>query len=305
MDIIKRWSGAFGFQLDENLEYFEVQFDLPVFSPRAENRKVLKGGPPSDLSKIKKINILDRPASRILCDRLQQPEWWDVIIDLLEDADNKSPKMLSKSVRSRLAHKHGDLPPAYPREDFPPLDNVALILEDNAAACGYANHKHFTRHEEALTLFVGRTLGIQPVVITCPGPEVFEGTFSWPPGLYFDESAFSEELASLNTTVVELNYTPDNGEGMVAGEERLETMGEKGVETSARLKAVCAAVREMLQDKFTSFKSFCKFVDTYAPGNFRRRPGDAGAAILALLTALARAHPESNDPGPSSSLNPD
>ncbi|KAF4668022.1 hypothetical protein FOL46_002179 [Perkinsus olseni] len=116
MDIIKRWSGAFGFQLDENLEYFEVQFDLPVFSPRADNRKVLKGGPPSDLSKIKKINILDRPASRLLCDRLQQPEWWDVIIDLLEDADNKSPKMLSKSVRNRLAHKHGDLPPAYPRE---------------------------------------------------------------------------------------------------------------------------------------------------------------------------------------------
>ncbi|KAF4662639.1 hypothetical protein FOZ61_002304 [Perkinsus olseni] len=189
--------------------------------------------------------------------------------------------------------------------DFPPLDKVALILEDNAAACVYANHQHFTRHEEALTLFVGRTLGIQPVVITCTGPEVFEGTFSWPPGLYFDESAFSEELASLNTTVVELNYTPDNEEGMVVGYERLEAMGEKGMETSARLKAVCAAVREMLQDKFTSFKSFCKVVDTYAPGNFRRRAGDAGAVLLALLTALARLRPESNDPGPSSSLNPD
>ncbi|KAF4731659.1 hypothetical protein FOZ62_031839 [Perkinsus olseni] len=129
--------------------------------------------------------------------------------------------------------------------------------------------------------------------------------FSWPPGLYFDESAFSEELASLNTTVVELNYIPDNEEGMVVGDERLEAMGEKGVETSARLKAVCAAVREMLQDKFTSFKSFCKFVDTYAPGNFRRRPGDAGAVLLAVLTALARVHPESNDPGPSSSSNGD
>ncbi|KAF4736265.1 hypothetical protein FOZ63_030291 [Perkinsus olseni] len=114
-----------------------------------------------------------------------------------------------------------------------------------------------------------------------------------------------EELASLNTTVVELNYIPDNEEGMVVGDERLEAMGEKGVETSARLKAVCAAVREMLQDKFTSFKSFCKFVDTYAPGNFRRRPGDAGAVLLAVLTALARVHPESNDPGPSSSSNGD
>ncbi|EER11150.1 hypothetical protein Pmar_PMAR007602, partial [Perkinsus marinus ATCC 50983] len=39
-----------------------------------------------------------------------------VIIDVLKDADSKSPKVLSKSVRHRLAHKLGDLPPAYPRE---------------------------------------------------------------------------------------------------------------------------------------------------------------------------------------------
>ncbi|KAF4697496.1 hypothetical protein FOZ63_024493, partial [Perkinsus olseni] len=95
MDIIKRWSGAFGFQLDENLECFEVQFDLPVFSPRAENRKVLKGGPPSDLSKIKKINILDRPASRILCDRLQQPEWWDWINERLTGPPWESSPLVS------------------------------------------------------------------------------------------------------------------------------------------------------------------------------------------------------------------
>ncbi|KAF4696564.1 hypothetical protein FOZ63_026882, partial [Perkinsus olseni] len=94
---------------------------------------------------------------------------------------------------------------------FPQLDEARLVLADNSALCYYTNREFLTR-EESLQLRVRRTTGIRPVEITCPRPEVFEGTFSWPPGLYFNKSAFSEELASLNTIATELNYTPDDEE---------------------------------------------------------------------------------------------
>ncbi|KAF4663332.1 hypothetical protein FOL47_005805 [Perkinsus chesapeaki] len=116
MDVGTSYSGAFAFRLDEDLQYCEVQRDYPVFSPRLPGRKVLRGGAPTDLSNIKKIGGLDRSATHLLCHRLQQPEWWDVIINCLKDADIKSPKQLSGIVRHRLSRKLGRLPPNYPRE---------------------------------------------------------------------------------------------------------------------------------------------------------------------------------------------
>ncbi|KAF4727144.1 hypothetical protein FOZ63_030480 [Perkinsus olseni] len=143
-------------------------------------------------------------------------------------------------------------------KDFPQLDEARLVLADNSAVCYYTNYKFFSPDEESLQLRVRHTNGIQPVEITCPRPEVFEGTFSWPPGLYFDESAFSEDLASLNTTAVELDYIPEYEWERFVSDEDLKTMGEKGAQTRARLRAVCAAVREVLQDMFPSFQIFYK-----------------------------------------------
>ncbi|KAF4685496.1 hypothetical protein FOZ62_012980, partial [Perkinsus olseni] len=69
---------------------------------------------------------------------------------------------------------------------------------------------------------------------------------------------------------MELNYIPDNEEEVVVTDKALEAMGEKGLKTSARLKAVCLAVRDVMQDKFTSFQLLCNFVHLYAIGNFRQ-----------------------------------
>ncbi|KAF4700639.1 hypothetical protein FOZ62_010618 [Perkinsus olseni] len=171
-------------------------------------------------------------------------------------------------------------------KDFPQLDEARLVLADNSAVCYYTNYKFFSPDEESLQLRVRHTNGIQPVEITCPRPEVFEGTFSWPPGLYFDESAFSEDLASLNTTAVELDYIPEYEWERFVSDEDLKTMGEEGVETRARLRAVCAAVREVLQDMFPSFQIFCNFVHLYAVGRFTRGAQNNEAVVRTGMSAM-------------------
>ncbi|KAF4648106.1 hypothetical protein FOZ61_003146, partial [Perkinsus olseni] len=83
-----------------------------------------------------------------------------------------------------------------------------------------------------------------------------------------------KELASLNTIAMELNYIPNDEEEVVVTDKALEAMGEKGLKTSASLKAVCLAGWESREDiqenpkpiRFLSAKGELDSIRAYGPG---------------------------------------